>query len=53
MASFYNAETNEPVTKMYIASSGKGRVILEAPGRTGTGMMSMPAAPRRERQRPR
>ena len=37
MASFYNAETSEPVNVMYIGSSLKGNVVLKAPGSTGTG----------------
>lgn len=35
MASFYNAETSEPVSVMYIASSGKGNVVLKAPAGLG------------------
>ena len=31
MASFYNAETSEPVSVMYIASSRNGNVVLRAP----------------------
>ena len=31
MASFYNAETNEPITTMYISSSGNGNVVLRSP----------------------
>ena len=37
MASFYNAETSEPVSVMYIASSGNGN-IMKAPGLTGLSM---------------
>lgn len=39
MANFYNAETNEPVSVMYVASSGNGNVVLKAP-RAG-GMLGM------------
>lgn len=45
MASFYNLETGEPLTAMYISSSRKGRAVLKAPGWTGTSMMSMPRRP--------
>ena len=31
MASFYNAETSEPISVMYISSSGNGNVVLRAP----------------------
>ena len=42
MASFYNAETSEPVNVMYIGSSQKGNVVLKAAGGTGTGLMGLP-----------
>lgn len=45
MASFYNLETSEPLTRMYISSSRKGRAVLKASGRTGDSMMSMPLRP--------
>ena len=28
MATFYNAETSEPISVMYISSSGNGNVVL-------------------------
>lgn len=31
MSSFYNAETSEPITVMYISSSGNGNVVLRSP----------------------
>ncbi len=31
MASFYNAETSEPISVMYISSSGNGNVVLRSP----------------------
>ena len=31
MAHFYNAQTSEPISTMYIASSGKGSLVLKAP----------------------
>ena len=46
MASFYNIETNEPLSVMYISSSRKGHAVLKAPpGRTGNSPMSLPTRP--------
>ncbi len=45
MVSFYNAETSEPVSVMYISSSRNGNVVVKAPGTTGTGPMSLPLRP--------
>lgn len=36
MASFYNAETSEPIKVMYVSSSGNGNVVLRAPRGTLT-----------------
>jgi hypothetical protein len=45
MTAFYNAETKEPIKVMYVASSGNGNAVLKAPGRVGSGLMSMPRRP--------
>lgn len=38
MASFYNLETSEPVTTMYVGSSRKGNVVLKAQSLAGLSM---------------
>ncbi len=45
MASFYNAETREPIRTMYVSSSGNGNVVLSAFIPPSTGIMSLPARP--------
>src|SRR5262245_35496882 len=45
MPSFYNVETNEPVTTMYISSTRKGYVVLKDVGRIGSGLMSFAKRP--------
>lgn len=45
MASFFNAETSEPVSVMYIASSGNGNVVLRAPSPPTSSMLSLPLRP--------
>lgn len=45
MANFYNAETNEPISVMYISSSGKGDVVLRAPSPPPTSILQLPARP--------
>jgi hypothetical protein len=37
MASFYNAETSEPISVLYVSSSGNGNVVLRSPP-AGLGM---------------
>ncbi len=41
MANFYNLETSQPLDTMYISSSRKGRVVLKAPPKANTNVLSM------------
>ena len=45
MASFYNLETNQPVSVMYISSSQKGSVVLRAPIPPKKSALEMPYSP--------